>query len=203
MFPLGFFADVGEDEPVTEATQDDLRIGYLQIADDPSVQNASDEREGEEDAGNNSLPADIGALAGGATNGHAGSLSGAVVSDGRNPLERIVTVNGMQFHVYGNVSGLDLLGSNNPTREEDLDVPDSEEEEEEERRRAARESAMEEAIAADAARRAAPIPPERRAMIVNAMKGIKLEGFRPSWADSVSEDQWINKVKETSTSAPK
>ncbi|CAM6097621.1 unnamed protein product [Calypogeia fissa] len=191
-------ADLDEDESVAEATQDDFQIGYLQISNDPSSQIRNEEREAEEEAeaevAHNPPSTETGALAGGANNGHAGSLSGAVVSDGRNPLERIVTVNGMQFHVYGNVSGLELLGSNNPTREGDLDIPDCEEEEEEERRRAATERAIEEANAADAARRAAPIPPEHCAMIVNAMKGINLGGFRPSWADSVPEDEWINKT---------
>lgn len=139
----------------------------------------------------------------GVANGHhengSAMVAGGSLSNGRRPQERIVTVNGMEFHVYGNASGLELLSLSD--REEPLNLPDSDEEEEEERRRVEAERAIFEANQAHEARRAAPLPEEHRTRILNAMKAIDLGGFRPSWADSIPEDQWLNKFTSKGSSS--
>lgn len=105
-----------------------------------------------------------------------------------------VVYNGMEIHVFGNVGGFaDLQVGNSSVNENDSDGPEKDEEaEEEERRREEAEIAIREANMADLERRRAPLNPERRAAIINAMRGITLEGFRPDWADTVPENQWVD-----------
>lgn len=108
-----------------------------------------------------------------------------------------VNYNGLEIHVFGNVGGFaDLQIGNRSVNENDSDGPEKEEEaEEEERRREEAEIAIREANIADMERRRAPLNPERRAAIINAMRGITLEGFRPDWADTIPENQWVDHLR--------
>ncbi|KAL2623058.1 hypothetical protein R1flu_003263 [Riccia fluitans] len=162
--PLWTAAAAGEGEgDANQVDVEDSQMGYEPIR--AEAARTGGESHGE---GNNNSPA-----GNGIGSGHLPGSNGARVSGGQNLQERIVTVNDMEFHVYGNVSGLELLTLNSD-REENLHLADSDEEEEEERRRAEAERAIDEANRAHEARRAAPIPPENRARILNAMKEFEL-----------------------------
>lgn len=64
--------------------------------------------------------------------------------------------------------------------------------EEEEEERAASESAMWRAFREDENRRNSPLPRENATRIMDAMRGISLQGFTPDWANRVSEPRWID-----------
>eukprot|EP01018_Ginkgo_biloba_P014520 Gb_37207 [translate_table: standard] len=112
------------------------------------------------------------------------------------PASTTITYNGMEFHVFGNVDGLSSLHIGNGfSNGNDLAGLDTEEEEEEERLREEAEIAIREANRADMERRNAPLHPERSSAIMNAMRGISLQGFQPDWADRIPEDQWVNQLR--------
>jgi hypothetical protein len=113
----------------------------------------------------------------------------------------VVSINGVEMTVYGNIPGLELLNLGNARAPEiDVDAIDSEEEEEEERQRVEAERAIREAEEADQARRSAPLPAEQCQTIRNAMRGITLD-FRPDWAGSIPEQEWMSRVLESGASA--
>eukprot|EP00252_Welwitschia_mirabilis_P021040 TRINITY_DN5283_c0_g1_i1.p1 TRINITY_DN5283_c0_g1~~TRINITY_DN5283_c0_g1_i1.p1 ORF type:complete len:193 (-),score=26.65 TRINITY_DN5283_c0_g1_i1:217-795(-) len=127
------------------------------------------------------------------TNGNGSSASPSVCSS-----ENIISYQGMDIHVFGNLNGLEnLLQSMSSANNEDKgSEEDEEEEKEEERRREESERAIREAERADFERRNAPLEPDRRSAILDAMRGISISnGFRPSWADSIPEHQWINQIR--------
>ncbi|KAJ7544342.1 hypothetical protein O6H91_09G074300 [Diphasiastrum complanatum] len=159
-----------EDEEAVEANANG-HVGYAQISDGINGSLENDTETPENDV---------------AANGHT-VVDNHIVTNGVLNQGRVVALNGMEFHVYGNVQGLELLQSQNMHVEEEISFIDSEEEEEEERQRAEAEVAMRQANQADAARRSAPLPPERCQAILDAMRGISLGGFRPEWADAIPE----------------
>lgn len=113
----------------------------------------------------------------------------------------VVNINGVEMTVYGNIEGLEFLNLGNARAPEvDVDAVDSEEEEEDERQRVEAERAIREAEEADLARRSAPLPAEQCQSIRNAMRGITLD-FRPDWAGSIPEQEWMSRILESGGSA--
>ncbi|MCO5557091.1 hypothetical protein L7F22_010647 [Adiantum nelumboides] len=108
--------------------------------------------------------------------------------------EHVVHFEGMEIHVYGQLAGLQLSASphfaNNSYEEEDNvdDIDETDRQHEE-------DSAMHRAKEEEHAHRSAPLPPERCEAIRNAMQSISLGGYRPEWADTISEEQWLNRLK--------
>lgn len=142
-----------------------------------------------------------------ASTGYNPIANGAVDENGTRQTERprsqgtVVNINGVEVTVYGNIQGLEFLNLGNSTGPEvDVDAVDSEEEEEESRQRVEAERAIREAEEADLARRSAPLPAEQCQTIRNAMRGITLD-FRPDWAGSIPEQEWMSRVLESGGSA--
>lgn len=107
-----------------------------------------------------------------------------------------VSINGIEVHVYGDFCGSQMCGTN---AENNLNKLDSDEEEADDEQRVQAETAIRKAKEADEARRSAPLPPERCRAIRDAMQRISIGGFRPDWADRVSEDDWVGALKNKST----
>ncbi|KAF8018759.1 hypothetical protein BT93_H3613 [Corymbia citriodora subsp. variegata] len=85
--------------------------------------------------------------------------------------------------------GLDLKSS-----EDDADDQE-EEEEEEERTREGYDAAMRRAFREDETRRNAPLTPHNATRVMEAMRGVSFGGLAPDWAQSVPEDQWIERLR--------
>ncbi|OVA02799.1 hypothetical protein BVC80_9093g155 [Macleaya cordata] len=75
-----------------------------------------------------------------------------------------------------------------------LDLNDDEEEEEEMMGEDP-DSAISRAFREDESRRNAPLTPENSTRIMDAMRGISLEGFAPDWTAQVPEDRWIDQLR--------
>ncbi|GLJ16035.1 hypothetical protein SUGI_0266080 [Cryptomeria japonica] len=133
-------------------------------------------------------------------------------ADGFQPVDSVVqnadngttiSYNGIEIHVFGNANGFIEAGlqiSNGS--HSNHNTVDTEEEEEEDRLREEAQKAIREANRADAERRNAPLPPQTSSAIMNAMRGISLQGFRPDWVDTVPEHQWIDQLRRRSREAP-
>ncbi|XP_048136048.1 uncharacterized protein LOC125315390 isoform X1 [Rhodamnia argentea] len=75
------------------------------------------------------------------------------------------------------------------------DDGDDEGEEEEERAREAYDAAMSRAFREDETRRNAPLTPHDGTRVMEAMRGVSFGGLAPDWAQSVPEDQWIERLR--------
>ncbi|XP_030464415.1 uncharacterized protein LOC115683906 [Syzygium oleosum] len=79
--------------------------------------------------------------------------------------------------------------------EADDDEEEVAEEEEEERAREAYDAAMRRAFRDDETRRNAPLTPHAATRVMEAMRGVSFGGLAPDWAQSVPEDQWIERLQ--------
>ncbi|EPS71342.1 hypothetical protein M569_03419 [Genlisea aurea] len=73
----------------------------------------------------------------------------------------------------------------------DLSDEDGGEAEEEARSDAQTERAFQE----DERRRSAPLPRDDSVRVIEAMRGVSFAGTLPEWADQVSEDQWLDRLR--------
>ncbi|XP_026418484.1 protein rpi-1-like isoform X2 [Papaver somniferum] len=72
---------------------------------------------------------------------------------------------------------------------------EEEEEEEEEEIEGATNSEISRAFKEDENRRKAPLTPESSNRIMDAMRGISLQGFVPDWSNKVPESNWIDHLR--------
>ncbi|MCO5552417.1 hypothetical protein L7F22_005928 [Adiantum nelumboides] len=108
--------------------------------------------------------------------------------------EHVVHFEGMEIHVYGQLAGLQLSAPphhahNSYGAEDNVDDIDETERQHEE------DTAMRRVKEEEHAHRSAPLPPERCEAIKTAMESISLGGYRPEWADSIPEEQWLNRLR--------
>lgn len=85
------------------------------------------------------------------------------------------------------MSGLDLASDN----EDANDGGEADEEEEQ----CPAEAAAARALSEDERRRRAPLPADAAARIVDAMRRVAFPGAPPSWADSIPDDQWLDRLR--------
>lgn len=164
--------------------------GYVNLSEDPT--DLHDDAIGYNPVGNG--------VVNGAVEANAGS-NGVLQTERPRSQGTVVNINGVEMTVYGNIQGLEFLNLGNSTGPQiDVDAVDSEEEEEEARQRLEAERAIREAEEADIARRSAPLPAEQCQTIRNAMRGITLD-FRPDWAGSIPEQEWMSRILESGGSA--
>ncbi|KAG0602015.1 hypothetical protein M758_11G154800 [Ceratodon purpureus] len=184
--PSADVADVEGEEVIPNGLANGA--GYVNLSENPTGQH--DDAIGFNPVGN------------GVVNGaeNAGS-NGALQTERPRSQGTVVNINGVEMTVYGNIQGLEFLNlGNNSGPEIDVDAVDPEEEEEEARQRLEAERAIREAEEADRARRSAPLPAEQCQTIRNAMRGITLD-FRPDWAGSIPEQEWMSRILESGGSA--
>jgi hypothetical protein len=177
-------AELEEDEVIVNGLSNGS--GYVNLSESPT--DLHDDAIGYNPVGN------------GVVNGEVeenGGSNGALQAERPRSQGTVVNINGIEMTVYGNIQGLEFLNLGNDHGPEiDVDAVDSEEEEEEARQRSEAERAIREAEEADIARRSAPLPAEQCQTIRNAMRGITLD-FRPEWAGSIPEQEWMSRVLES------